>query len=169
MIRTAVTSDLAQIMEIVESSKLDMHSYGNFQWNEGYPLEEDFIKDITEGTLYVYDIKGIIAGLICINRDEAEEYKSVNWSMTKEAFIIHRLAVNNNFRGQGVGYKLINHANAICIENNISYLKTDTNSLNIKAQGLLKKCGYTFVGKTSLSGHEGVFYCYDKVLRNMIP
>lgn len=35
MIRTTVISDLAQIMEIVESSKLDMHSYGNFQWNEG--------------------------------------------------------------------------------------------------------------------------------------
>lgn len=164
MIRTAVISDSAQIMEIVESSKLDMHSYGNFQWNEGYPKEENFIKDITERTLFVYDIKGIIAGFICINRDEPEEYKNANWSMAKEAFIIHRLAVNNNFRGQGVGYKLINHANAICIDNNISYIKTDTNSLNIKAQGLLIKCGYTFAGETSLLGHVGLFYCYDKVL-----
>lgn len=164
MIRPAVISDLNQIMEIIRSSKLDMNSYGNFQWNEVYPIEKDFIKDITEKTLFVYDIKGIIAGVICINRDEPEEYKNVNWSMVKEAFIIHRLAINNNFRGQGVGYKLINHANAICIENNISYIKTDTNSLNIKAMSLLKKCGYTFVGKTRLVGHAGIFYCYDKVL-----
>ena len=103
MIRTAVISDLDQIMEIVESSKLDMHSYGNFQWNEGYPKEEDFINDITEGTLFVYDIKGIIAGVICINRDEPEEYKNANWSMAKEAFIIHRLAVNNNFQRSRCG------------------------------------------------------------------
>jgi ribosomal protein S18 acetylase RimI-like enzyme len=164
MVRTAVTSDLEQIMEIVEGSKLDMHSYGNFQWNEYYPRAENFIKDIDEGALFVYDIKGIIAGLICINRDEPEEYKSVNWSTVKEAFVIHRLAVNNRFLGQGVGYKLINHANAICIENKISYIKTDTNSLNIKAQGLLRKCGYTFVGETSLLDHEGLFYCYDKIL-----
>lgn len=164
MIRTAVITDLAQIMEIAESSKLDMNFYGNFQWNEGYPKEADFIKDITEGTLFVCIIKGIIAGLICINRNEPEEYKNANWSIAKEAFIIHRLAVNNNFIGQGVGYKLINHVNSICIENNISYIKTDTNSLNIKAQGLLRKCGYNFVGETSLLGYVGLFYCYDKLL-----
>jgi GNAT superfamily N-acetyltransferase len=164
MIRTGVISDLVQIMEIVEGAKLDMHSYGNFQWNEDYPKEEDFIKDIKEGTLFVYDIKGIIAGLICINRDEPKEYKNLNWSRGEEAVIIHRLAVNNSFRGQDVGYKLINHADAICIENNLSYIKTDTNSLNIKAQGLLRKCGYIFVGETSLIDHEGLFYCYDKVL-----
>jgi ribosomal protein S18 acetylase RimI-like enzyme len=164
MIRTAEISDLTEIMEIVESSKLDMHSYGNFQWNKGYPTQADFIKDITEGTLFVYDIKGIIAGLICINRVEPEEYKNADWSMTKEALIIHRLAVNNKFSGQGVGHKLINHVNDICIENNIIYIKTDTNSLNIKAQGLLRKCGYYFVGEISLLGHSGIFYCYDKVL-----
>jgi GNAT superfamily N-acetyltransferase len=164
MIRTAVITDLAQIIEITECSKSDMHSYGNFQWNEHYPKEEDFIKDINEGTLFVYDIKGIIAGLICINRDEPEEYKNVNWSLAKEAVIIHRLAVNNNFLGQGVGYKLINYADFICTENNISYIKTDTNSLNIKAQGLLRKCGYTFTGETNLLEHIGTFYCYDKVL-----
>ena len=158
MIRTAIIKDLAQIMEIAESSKLDMNFYGNFQWNEGYPKEEDFRKDITEGTLFVYDIKGVIAGFICINRNEPEEYKNVNWSIAKEAFIIHRLAVNNNFRGQGVGYKLVNQANAICIENNIGFIKTDTNSLNIKAQGLLRKCDYNFAGETSLLGHVGLFY-----------
>jgi ribosomal protein S18 acetylase RimI-like enzyme len=164
MIRIAVLSDLPQIIEIVESSKVEMHSYSNFQWNEEYPKEEDFIKDITEGTLFVYDIKGMIAGLICINRDEPEEYKHVKWSIAEDAYTIHRLAVNSNFRGQSVGYKLVNHAKTICIENNIRFIKTDTNSLNIKAQGLLKKCGYNFAGETNLLEHEGLFYCYDKVL-----
>lgn len=55
MIRTAGIKDLDQIIEIAESSKLDMNLYGNFQWNEGYPKEEDFSKDITEGTQFVYD------------------------------------------------------------------------------------------------------------------
>ena len=162
MIRTAIISDLNQIMDIVETSKLDMHSYDNFQWNKDYPKENDFIKDITEGTLFLYDIKGIIAGLICINKIEPNEYKNANWSMTKEAAIIHRLAVSNESRSQGVGYKLINYANTICIENGLSYIKTDTNSLNIKAQGLLRKCGYTFVDEITFLNHMGIFYCYDK-------
>lgn len=162
MIRTAILSDLNQIMNIVETSKLDMNSYGNFQWNNTYPKGKDFIKDITDGTLFVYDIKGIIAGLICINKIEPNEYKNANWSMTKQAVIIHRLAVNNKFSGQGVGYNLITYANTLCIENGLSYIKTDTNSLNIKAQGLLRKCDYTFRAEITFLDHIGIFYCYEK-------
>lgn len=165
MIRVAVISDLDAIMEIAENSKLEMHSYNNFQWNEDYPIEDDFINDIKEETLFVYDINGIIAGLICINRDEPEEYENANWSAERECLVIHRLAVNNEFRGQGIGYKLIDHVSDICFENNINYIKTDTNSLNIKAQNLLKKCGYMFAGEISLLDHAGRFYCYDKILQ----
>ncbi|GFZ32229.1 N-acetyltransferase [Clostridium zeae] len=164
MIRNAILSDLEQIVYIVEGSKLDMHSYGNFQWDEDYPRKEDFINDIKEETLFVYDMDGIIAGLICINKEEPEEYKDVNWSTERDALTIHRLAVNNSFKGKGVGVKLINYVDDICAENDINYIRTDTNSLNKKAQGLLTKCGYGFKGKINLLGHEGIFYCYDKVL-----
>lgn len=164
MIRTAVISDLDQIMQIVEGSKADMHSYGNYQWNEDYPKADNFINDINSGSLFVYDINGTVAGLVCINKEEPEEYKKANWSMEKEAYIIHRLAVDSSLLGQGIGYELINYVNVICIKNNISYIKTDTNALNVKAQGLLKKCGYNFVGETCLTGYRGLFYCYEKAL-----
>ncbi|MHC1682965.1 MAG: GNAT family N-acetyltransferase [Clostridiaceae bacterium] len=162
MIRTALLSDLNQIIKIVEASILDMHSYGNLQWTKDYPKENDFIRDINEETLFVYDINGIIAGLICINKTEPEEYKNADWSNTKQPAIIHRLAVNTEFHGQGIGYKLINYANALCTENGISYIKTDTNSLNIKAQGLLRKSGYRFVDEITFLSHKGIFYCYEK-------
>ncbi len=73
MIRTAVISDLVQIMKIVEGSKKDMHSYGNYQWNEDYPKKEDFIKDITDQNLFAYIIENTVAGIICINKDEPKE------------------------------------------------------------------------------------------------
>jgi GNAT superfamily N-acetyltransferase len=141
-----------------------MHSYGNFQWNEDYPKAEHLMNDIDNGSLYVYEIEGMIAGIVCINKEEPEEYKNANWSMSKEAYIIHRLAVNKNYLGHGVGSELLNYTDVICAKNNISYIKTDTNALNIKAQGLLIKCGYTFVGETSLTGYRGLFYCYEKLL-----
>jgi ribosomal protein S18 acetylase RimI-like enzyme len=164
MIRTATLLDLKQIMKIVETSKLDMHSYGNFQWNEDYPKENDFIKDIDEGTLFVYDIEGIIAGIICINNAEPEEYKTANWSKKKQAITLHRLAVSKKFQGQGIAYKLMNHANTICAQNEIDYLKTDTNSLNVKTQALLRKCGYSFTGEITFIDHPGIFYCYEKTI-----
>lgn len=164
MIRNAVVSDLEQIMKIVEAAKSDMHSYQNYQWDESYPKEKDFMQDVAEGTLFVYEVKGSIGGVVCINKDEPEEYKNAAWSMSGEAFVIHRLAVSNQFRGQGIGCKLIDYAEFLGREHNIKHIKTDTNSINLKAQSLLKKCGYSFVGEIGLSGHEGRFYCYDKVL-----
>lgn len=164
MIRNAVAADLLQIMEIVEAAKSDMHSYDNYQWDESYPKEEDFMRDLTEGSLYVYDMEGSIAGVVCINKDEPEEYKNAGWSKAAEALIIHRLAVNPQFLGHGVGYQLIQYADFLGQQRNISCIRTDTNALNVKAQGLLKKCGYTFAGEITLSGHEGTFYCYDKAL-----
>ncbi len=164
MIRNAVAADLPQIMEIVEAAKSDMHSYDNYQWDESYPKEEDFMRDLTEGSLYVCDMDGSIAGVVCINKDEPEEYKRGNWSMSGEALVIHRLAVDTKFLGKGIAYQLMNHADVIGRQNHIAYIRTDTNSLNIKAQSLLKKCGYVFAGEITLSGHEGTFYCYDKVL-----
>lgn len=163
MIRKAVSSDLDQIMKIVRNTIIEMHSYGNFQWNDDYPKKEDFIRDISEGTLFIYDKNGIIGGFICINRDEPDEYKNANWSTIEKAFVIHRLAVNTDFRSEGIGVKLVTHADIICRENNLSYIRTDTNSLNIKAQRLLKKCGYTFTGEINLLGKENSFYCYDKI------
>lgn len=164
MIRTAVISDLVQIMKIVEGSKKDMHSYGNYQWNEDYPKKEDFIKDITDQNLFAYIIENTVAGIICINKDEPKEYENASWTLLKEALIIHRLAVDSSFHGRGVGLKLIKHTNVICNERGIDYIKTDTNSLNIKAQKLLIKCGYTFTGDIGLENHSGKFYCYEKVL-----
>lgn len=164
MIRIAEMKDLAPIMAIVEDVKSEMHAYGNYQWDETYPRTEDFEKDILDRSLYIYDEDGMLAGFLCMNTEEPMEYGDADWSMDKEALVLHRLAVNPAFRGQGVGRLLIQHADVICAESGLAYLKTDTNQLNAKAQQLLAKCGFTFAGDVGLAGHEGRFYCYEKKL-----
>lgn len=163
MIRTAAASDLSQIMEIIESAKAEMRASGNNQWNEEYPREEHLLKDIEEGVLYIYEIDGAVAGLICINEEEPEDYGDANWSMEGKALTLHRLAVHQGFRGHGVGVQLISHADVIAAGQNIRLIKTDTNSQNRSTQSLLAKCGYTFTGEISLGDHPGRFYCYEKV------
>jgi len=164
MIRNARLSDIMGIMEIVKETIEEMHCNNNYQWDENYPLIEDFTKDIEAGTLSVFEVEGIVTGFICINKEEPLEYKSINWALNEDAFIIHRMAVRNNSRGTGIGAKLIKFADKISAENKIAYIKTDTYSLNIKAQGLLEKCGYTFTGKMNFLGKEKSFYCYERIM-----
>ena len=165
MIREAKLYDMIGIMEIVKEATQEMHSHNNYQWDENYPLIEDFTKDIETGTLYVFETEKTVAGFICINKEEPLEYKDLKWKLNQEAFIIHRMAIRKSFRWKGIGSKLVQFADNISIENNVNYIRTDTYSLNIKAQSLLKKCGYTFTGKMRFLGKEKEFYCFERVIK----
>lgn len=74
MLRLATMQDLTRIMAIVQATVMEMHAYGNYQWDEVYPTEQDFAADITQGDLFVSEAEGQICGLICINQTEPAVY-----------------------------------------------------------------------------------------------
>ena len=164
MIRKANMNDLESIMKIIKSTVEEMKTYNNTQWDENYPLEKDFVSDIKKQDLYIYEVDGEVAGFICLNYEEPEEYLGLNWSSNKKAMVIHRMAVNPNFRKTGIASKLVDFAEKLAVENNVSYLKSDTYSINSKMNLLLTKCGFTKIGEMSFLGKEKSFYCYDKIL-----
>ncbi|SFA95249.1 GNAT family N-acetyltransferase [Clostridium frigidicarnis] len=163
MIRKATYSDLDNIMEIIKETVEEMKSYNNNQWDESYPKVEDFILDIENEELYVHDSKGEIQGFVCVNYIEPVEYKDLEWSSEKNFMVIHRMAVSKKVRNKGIGKKLMEFAERLSQSNNINFLKTDTNSVNIKMNSLFKKCGFNFVGEIKFLGKESPFYCYEKL------
>lgn len=165
MIRQAEFYDISSIMNIIDGTLKDMHSYNNYQWDENYPKEEDFIKDIKKKELYVEEIDKNIAGFICINKAQTPEYKQLTWSSHEEAIVIHRMAVATSYRRKGIGTKLMNFAEDLAKQQNIYYIKTDTNSLNVKMNNLFKKFSYNFIGEVNFPRKETPFYCYDKMLK----
>lgn len=166
MIRKAMLQDLNSIMEIIAKIIEEMHAYNNFQWDENYPQVCDFAVDIEKGELFVSERENKVVGFICINRDEPKEYEGLKWSSAGDALVIHRMGVSTDHRKAGIGTELVGYADELAKESNLSYLKTDTYSLNIKVQGLFQKCGYRFVGEMRFLGKEKPFYCYEKVFSN---
>lgn len=164
MIRKAVKEDIKNIMKIIEETIVEMHLYGNYQWDENYPQEKDFINDIQKGDLFAYEREGKLVGFVCINQVEPAEYRGLNWSFNEEFLVIHRMAVKPSVRKTGIGTELMKFADRLALENNIRYIKTDTNSVNAKMNALFKKCGYNFVGEISFLGKEKPFYCYEKII-----
>ncbi|PBH92310.1 GNAT family N-acetyltransferase, partial [Clostridioides difficile] len=122
MIRKANMNDLESIMQIIKSTVEEMKTYNNTQWDENYPLEKDFVSDIKKQDLYIYEVDGEVAGFICLNYEEPEEYLGLNWSSNKKAMVIHRMAVNPNFRKTGIASKLVDFAEKLAVENNVSYM-----------------------------------------------
>ena len=110
MIRKANMNDLEKIMKIIKATVEEMKDYNNTQWDENYPSDKDFVSDIKKQDLYVDEIDGDVAGFICLNYEEPEEYVDLNWSSNKKAMVIHRMAVNPGFRKKGIASKLVDFA-----------------------------------------------------------
>ena len=164
MIIKASSKDIKQIMLIINETIKEMKSYNNTQWDENYPQDKDFIKDIELGDLYVDKKDDRIMGFICVNYIEPVEYNDLNWSKDEKCMVIHRMAVNSECRNQGVGTKLMNFAEELAMKNGINYLKTDTYSINTKMNSLFRKFNYQLVGQMNFLGKEEPFNCYEKIL-----
>lgn len=105
-IRIADINDLAGVMKCVNDAKKFLKDSGSTQWNgkDGYPQEADLIADIQEKRLFVCVRKYKIAGIAAFLGEEPEYQKPFGtWlTDTNQYLTIHRIAVNDDFRGQGV-------------------------------------------------------------------
>lgn len=164
MIRKAVTTDVEKIMEIISFTVSEMKTYNNTQWDETYPQAKNFIGDIDAGDLYVDEIGDELRGFVCVNYIEPVEYEDIKWQSQEKSMVVHRMAVNSKFRNQGVGISLLKFSENLALENGVSYLKTDTYSINDKMNALFKKFGFILAGEMEFLGKEKPFYCYDKII-----
>lgn len=165
MMRKAQVQDLDVIMAIMKTTIQFMQNYGNTQWDENYPQQSDILQDILHEAMYVSERNGQLAGFICINHAEPTEYQSLPWAQPGIAVVVHRMAVADAFRKQGVASELMAYADELARTQN-NYLKTDTYSLNKYAQALFERCGYRQVGTMKFRGKPLDFYCYEKILAN---
>ncbi|MGV8982672.1 GNAT family N-acetyltransferase [Clostridium sp.] len=164
MVRKAGLKDLKDIMEIIKQTIVEIHPYNNYQWDENYPKEKDFMNDIQKEDLFVIEREGNIAGIICINKADPGEYNEINWSLNEAAMVVHRMSVCPAYRRSGIGTELMKFTDEVALKNNLRYIKTDTYSINPKMNALFVSSGYKLVGEMSFLGKEKPFYCYEKVL-----
>jgi GNAT superfamily N-acetyltransferase len=167
MIRKATEADLDRIMELIDRVVRGMRAEGIDQWNDDYPVRSDFRADILAAELYLdeseVEPRGL-RGVACINKVEPEEYRTASWSKAGPAIVIHRLAVNPDFRQRGVAAGFFLLAEDLARRNGCFYLRSDTYSRNAKMNALFVRQGYARAGDIHFKGRVEVFHCYDKIL-----
>lgn len=164
MIRRSKREDLERIMEIVEESKVIMKETGSDQWDEAYPLYSDYENDHDKERLFVFEKDGVVCGVACFNETEPTHYELLSWSRPGEEKLLltQRLAVDPNVRGKGIAEAFYQYAEQLAMNRGISYMKTDTYSLNPAAQRVFQKKGYTYIGEWSTPERKAPFYFYEK-------
>jgi ribosomal protein S18 acetylase RimI-like enzyme len=165
-IRRATREDIAALIALLRRVVPLMRAAGNLQWDESYPNESVFERDIDQGQLWVAEIDGSVAGVAALTTDQEPEYAQVGWDVEEPAVVVHRLAVDPAFRGAGVAAALMGRAEAVAAERGIAVLRVDTNTQNEATQRLFPKLGYALAGEIGLGFRPGLrFFCYEKRLK----
>ena len=153
--RIANENDIAQIMEIVENAKSYMKENKINQWSENYPNEDVFLTDLKENRLYVADIDGKVVGMAVLVFDGDEDYKNIDgkWLVNGKYGVIHRIAVNPDYKSQNVAKNLLDFFENKLKELNYDSIRVDTHKDNksmlrfIEKNGF-QKCGIVYIRNT---------------------
>lgn len=159
--RQAGLADLDNIVLLVGQAVKRMVSQGIDQWDELYPIREDFEQDIQSGQMSLGTLGGEIAVIYTINRECEPEYESAAWKDADKPFcILHRLCVNPVFQNRGIARRTMEHIEREAAEKGIQAIRLDVFSQNPHALSLYQKCGYEKVG--TARWRKGEFYLMEK-------
>ena len=161
--RTARQEDLKPIHEVYKNAIETMERNGINQWDSIYPNEEVIQNDIISGQMLLGEVDGKIASIFTINQDYDTEYKDGNWQYADASFsVVHRLCVNPDFQGKGIGKKTVLHIEAILRDKEVETIRLDAFSLNPVSVKMYEGLGFKKAGE--VNWRKGLFYLYEKKL-----
>ncbi len=156
IIRTAETTDLPVIMQLVASAKAIMRKSGNMnQWNDGYPSEEIILEDINDGCCRIIMHGDTAVGSFVLKAGPDPTYSNIydgQWLNDEPYHVIHRITSSED--AHGIFEEMLDY----CF--NISHnIRIDTHRDNTIMRHLLEKNGFTCCGIIHIAnGNERVAY-----------
>lgn len=151
--RKSNLEDVASIMYIIDKAKTSLKDSGIDQWQNGYPNEEVIKEDILRGESYVATLQDVVVGTVAITFGIEHHYDDIRegeWLTNDGEYgVIHRIAVDDDYKGKGIAGFLIDQAKVIG-EGRIHSLRIDTHERNLPMQRAIMKAGFSYCGKVTI-------------------
>lgn len=152
-IRKATYNDIESMMTIIKQAQLYFYNHGIDQWQDGYPNPTQLHSDITKGNSYVLCDDQVI-GTMYFAIEEDINYPGIvgQWLTGNEANygVIHRIVVDENYKGNEYAKILLDFAVERCKQNHISSIRIDTHKDNLSMQRFLLKNNFKLCGDITL-------------------
>lgn len=143
-IRKANIGDLKRILELRDLARHIMRADGNCeQWPDGYPKEETFLSDITQGHSYVMEKDGALIATWAFIPGPDPTYSIIykgKWQDDELPYhVVHRIASTPDSHG------VMDTLLRFCLSHARS-LRIDTHRDNHIMQHILRKHAFTYCG-----------------------
>ena len=167
--RIAQPRDRAAIMTLIAHARAAIARLGIDQWQDGYPEPEIIAGDIEQGIGIVFEVDGKIAGYMVALSDPEPIYLQLSseWLQNDRPYLtVHRMAIDDGFRGTGLSVKMFAHAEELARQQNLASVRADTHTGNLAMRGLLKKCGFSYCGdvRYDVTAGDPIRVAYEKIL-----
>ncbi|WP_426278195.1 N-acetyltransferase family protein [Chryseobacterium sp. S-02] len=153
-LRKAEIEDRDTIWNILQQAIERRRQDGSTQWQQGYPNLDTVESDIAKGFGYVMTVDGEIAVYSALILNDEPAYSTIEgaWLSNGEFVVVHRVAVDEKFAGQGMVKKLFDYIEEFTKSNGIQSVKVDTNYDNTAMLKILEGKGYSYCGEVCLAG-----------------
>jgi len=145
----AVKEDVNSIMNIIMQAQDYFKENAINQWQDNYPNFETVKKDIINKNGYVLSKNNNVVGTVVVTFDGDKNYEFIyngEWVSYDKYAVIHRMAVDSNYKGIGLSSVIIKNIEKICLDKDIHSIRIDTHKENISMQRLLQKNGFQYCG-----------------------
>lgn len=165
--RKAIPNDIPQIWDILCHAIIRRKADGSKQWQDGYPNPEVVRNDIYHETGYVLTAGDTIIGYcaLLINQEPAYAKIDGKWLTNSDFIVVHRIAISDQYLGQGFAQKIFKYIEAFAQSNHIYSIKADTNYDNPAILKIFEKLGYIYCGEVFFRGNPR--RAYEKILHQV--
>ena len=158
----AVMEQLDKGADLIGQGRAYLKSQGIDQWQGGYPNRDSVQQDIAAGKGYFLTDGKQQMAYLCLDLDGEPAYNEIKGTwltpVTEPYLVIHRLAFDAEFRGQGLAVQVFALAEQFAAERGIKSIKVDTDGDNKIMQHLMKKAGFTYCGTIWFQGGDKLAY-----------
>jgi GNAT superfamily N-acetyltransferase len=135
------------------------------QWDDTYPSSELISLDISAKSIEGIYLNNILLGVYVLDQAQSSQYAALTWNLNEAPIgVVHRMAVDPNSQGIGLGAKLLKHAEEKALNLGYKSIRLDAYKNNADLLKFYEKRGYTEVGEIPLEYTAGPFVCFEKKL-----
>lgn len=141
MVRYAVSEDYTEA-EIIMKQVQQLHVQWRpdiYRMTEVVLPEEIFLKAAAEKQFLVAERDGKVVGILSYFIRHVQS----NTQVARKVLFIDSMAVDETYRGQGVGHELFDYVGTIVKEQNFDGLELQVNARNKEAKAMYEKYGFT--------------------------
>ena len=164
--RKAIVSDIDIVMSILGQAQEYLRNKGVDQWQDNYPNLDIIKRDIEKNIGYVLEKDGKIVATVAVSFNDEKTYDNIydgKWITENDYAVVHRIAVENNYKGQRLSAKILAHIVEMCLNKNIHSIKVDTHKQNEYMRKMLSNNGFKYCGIIYLE-NRSERVAYEKII-----